>query len=305
VSNAYLPLGDADIIAYECAFGCQFYDEEDTEKENLIVLPFSYVRDKIDKRAYDLMDVLDTRLEPIMFLTGEGNFREAIAKKKGYKANREGVAKPYHLANARAYIRARFNTAISRGCEADDLMCISQTKYNRHYALGESKVQSVICTRDKDLRQCEGWHYGWENGNQPEYPLAWVDRLGTLTATYKEGISPKTGNPFKRFDKLKGTGLKWLYTQILTGDDTDNIPGLPSFGNAKAFALLDKCESERELQVAVVEMYKQVYGRTWIAELYEQAHLVFMLCEQNEDGSLKWFELPEEFYIGNEARKDA
>ena len=132
-------------------------------------------------------------------------------------------------------------------------------------------------------------------GAQPEYPLRWVDKLGELKATYKEGVT-KAGNPSRRFEKLTGTGLKWLYAQILTGDVTDNIPGLPRFGGGKAFALLDKCESERELQQAVVDVYKDVYGDSWIAELYEQAHLVYMISDLNEDGSLKWWSLPEEFY---------
>ncbi|MCP4364984.1 MAG: exonuclease [Planctomycetes bacterium] len=294
-----LPLLDADILAYETAFAGQFYDEE---KEELQILPFHLVKDKIEQRVLDVMDTLDTRLEPIMYLTGEGNFREAIAKKKGYKANRKDVAKPYHLFNARAYITARFNTYISRGCEADDLLCISQTENNRKFVAKKTQVETVICTRDKDLRQCEGWHYGWEMGKQPEFPLQWVDVLGTLNAIYVEGVT-KAGNPSRRFKELKGTGLKWLYAQVLTGDVTDNIPGLPRYGGGTAFKLLDPCNSEGELIDAVVGVYKEVYGDKWIEELYEQAHLVYMITDRNEDGSLKWWSLPEEYY-GNEAGEE-
>lgn len=293
---------DGDIIAYEAAFAGQFFDPDKGEEGELQILPFRLVKDKIEHRVRDMMDTLETNLEPIMYLTGEGNFRDIIAKKKGYKANRKEVARPYHLENARWYLRARYNTAISVGCEADDLMCIAQTRYNRLLAEGKSKVESVICTRDKDLRQCEGWHYGWEMGGQPEYPLTWVDELGTLTAEYKEGVT-KAGNPSRTLKKLSGTGSKWLHAQMLIGDVTDNIPGLPRFGPAKALALLDQCESERELISTVVGVYKDVYGDKWIEELHEQAHLVYMIREQNEDGSLKWWTLPEEQY-GNEARED-
>lgn len=290
--HTYLPLGDADIIAHECAFAGQYYDEE---KEEVQILPFRLVQEKIEKRVRDIMDALDTHLEPIMFLTGKGNFREEIAKRKGYKANRADVDKPYHLENARVYIRSRFNTATSVGCEADDLLCISQTGYNQLYREGKSGIESVICTRDKDLRQCEGWHYGWEMGNQPEYPLTSVDALGTLTAEYTEGVT-KAGNPSRRFKKLSGTGKKWLYAQVLTGDPTDNIPGLKGYGGAKAFTLLDPCESEGELIRVVVDAFQDVYGDAWHDELYEQARLVYMICERNEDGSLKHWQLPDEYY---------
>jgi hypothetical protein len=289
--KALLPLGDGDIIAYEAAFAGQFKDDETGETT---ILPFSVVRDKIEKRVYDIMDTLETHLQPIMFLTGEGNFREAIAKKRGYKANRKDVEKPYHLTNARNYITARYNTVISVGCEADDMICVSQNRYNKLFAAGKSKVQSVICTRDKDLRQCEGYHYGWEMHNQPEYPLRWVDKIGSLKATYIEGVSEKTGRPTRRFKELTGTGLKWLYAQMLVGDKTDNIPGLPRFGGGKAYELLNDCETERELQEKVVEVYKDVYGDKWIEEMYEQAHLVYMITELDDNNQLVWWSLPEE-----------
>jgi len=287
--KAFLPLADADIVAYECAFAGQFFDKE---KEELQVLPFRLVRDKIEQKVADIMDVLETTLEPIMYLTGEGNFRDAIAIRKGYKANRDDSNRPYHLANARAYIRARFNTVLSVGCEADDLLCVSQTKYNREFKEGKINIESVICTRDKDLRQCEGWHYGWEMGQQPEFKLQWVDHIGRLDATYKEGVT-KAGNPSRKFDKLKGTGTKWLYAQILTGDTVDNIPGLKGCGVAKAFALIDPCETEEDMLDATIAEYKKVYEEQWKVELYEQAHLVYMVRNLDENNQLIFWRLPD------------
>ena len=228
-----------------------------------------------------------------MFLTGETNFRDAIAIKKGYKANRDHSKKPYHLANARAYIRARYNTILSRGCEADDMLCVAQTKYNREFLAGETNVESVICTRDKDLRQCEGWHYGWEMGDQPEFKLQWVDKLGTLEAVYKEGVSKKTGKPTRSFHKLKGTGDKWLYSQILMGDMVDNIPGLPNMGGGTAFKLIDPCETLEELAAVVKGEYQRVYEDRWEVELYEQAHLVYMVRNLDENNQLIFWRLPE------------
>jgi len=288
--RAYLPLADADILAYESCFSGQFFDKD---KDELQILPFSLVRDRIEEKTREIMEVLETLLEPIMFLTGDTNFRDAIAIKKGYKANRDHTKKPYHLENARAFIRSRFNTMLSRGCEADDMLCVAQTKYNRDFAQGKSHIESVICTRDKDLRQCEGWHYGWEMGAQPEFKLQWIDKLGTLTAVYKEGVTAK-GKPSKRFQKLSGTGDKWLYAQMLTGDAVDNIPGLPQRGGAKAVTLLDPCQSEEALAEVVSEQYKEVYGDMWEVELYEQAHLVYMVRNLDSNNQLIFWRMPNE-----------
>lgn len=283
-----LPLSDADILAYELAFSGQFYDEE---KKELVILPFHVVIDRLEGRVLDIKTALNTRLEPIMYLTGKDNFREAIAKKKGYKANRKDAVKPFHLENTKAYILARFNTYTSKGCEADDLICISQMESLKRTGFNKETAETVICTRDKDLRQCMGWHYGWECGKQPEFKLQWIDEIGTLEAIYKEGVTPK-GNKSRRFIKLIGSGLKWFYAQVLTGDVVDNIPGLPNFGGAKVYNILDPLTTEEGMLDATIALYRDAYGDSWESEFFEQVHLVWMLRERNDDGSLKWWEYP-------------
>jgi len=282
-----LILCDADILAYECSFAGQMKDKETGE---LIILPFDYVADDLLKKVRSMMDTLDTLFEPIMFLSGKENFRNDIAKLKGYKANRDETHKPFHLENCRAYITGRFSTYTSVGCEADDLLCIAQMESLRETGATPELARTVIATRDKDLRQCMGWHYGWEVGNQPEYKLSWVDSLGTLTPIYSKKVL-KNGEPSKAIDKLSGTGMKWFYAQLLIGDITDNIPGLPKCGKAKAYELINRCESEDEMYALCKEAYQEVYGDTWDKEMLEQAQLVWMIRERNKDGSLKHWEL--------------
>ena len=283
-----LPYLDADILAYEIAASGEYVDDEG----ELQILPFTSIEPYFAERVAKLKHALDTIFEPIMFLSGETNFRDEVAQKKGYKANRDPSKKPFHLANARAYILGRYNTYISTGCEADDLLAIAQMESLEETGFEPETAKTVIVTRDKDLRQCMGWHYGWESGNQPEYKLRWVDKLGDLEATYKEGVSPKTGKPTKRFHKLTGTGLKWLYAQCLLGDATDNIPGLPKFGPAKAFKLLEDCETETELLDRTIGMYKERYGESWEKEFFEQMHLVYILQHRDKNG-LVWWNYPE------------
>lgn len=239
------------------------------------------------------MDAVGTLLEPVIFLSGDTNFRDDIAIKKGYKANRKPDDKPFHLANMRAYLTARFNTYTSRGCEADDLICIAQMDDLRKHNFDPDKARTVICTRDKDLRQCMGWHYGWEIGLQPEYPLRWIDEIGDIDLIYKEGVTKK-GKPSRTAKKLIGTGLKWFYAQLLTGDTVDNIPGLQGCGIVKAFNTLDPLKTNGEMLKAVTLLYKEAYDGEWFVEMTEQAHLVWMIRERNPDGGLKWWSYGED-----------
>ena len=50
-------------------------------------------------------------------------------------------------------------------------------------------------------------------------------------------------------------GLKFFYTQILTGDRADNIMGLKGIGPVKAGKILEGCVTEAELLTAVVAAY--------------------------------------------------
>jgi 5'-3' exonuclease len=138
---------------------------------------------------------------------------------------------------------------------------------------------TVICTRDKDLRQVPGLHYGWECGAQPEYRLRLVGDFGALQMENK---------------KLVGTGLMFFYAQVLMGDAVDNIPGLPQFGPAKTFSVLQSCKTEWELYSAVKARYEEYYADIWEEELMEQAQLVWMVRELDSEGNLVMWEPPKE-----------
>ena len=269
------PLLDADVLLYECGFGCEAgWDEPGYP-------PFDRAKDLLESKLAHICAQVDATHPPILFLTGQGNFRYDIAKRTPYKA-RPGN-KPFHYKNLKAYIKGMYDYRESTGMEADDLMAIEQTKREISINSGETGdvVRSIICSRDKDLRAVEGWFYSWECGNQPSYGPMLHDSLGSLSLS-ADG------------KKLSGAGQCFFYAQCLMGDPIDSIPGLGGrTGPFKAFKLLQGCTSIPELYKAVLEAYKGMYGEAAGAALLEQGRLLWMTRELHPDGQPILWELPE------------
>ena len=71
--------------------------------------------------------------------------------------------------------------------------------------------------------------------------------------------------------------IKNFYKQLLTGDRTDNIPGIKGIGDKKADKILDGLEEEEDLYRAVLEVYK--YNRDY---LLEQGRLLWIRRKKEE-----------------------
>ena len=173
-----------------------------------------------------------------IFLTGKNNFRDEVATILPYKGNRHELHKPVHYEAIRDYLINTWGAVIVDGMEADDMMAIEQTKGNE---------KTVICSTDKDLRMVAGWHFNW---NRDESPV-WVS---------------------------KSQGMKWFYTQLLTGDRVDNIQGIPGVGPKTAEKILADCETEEDMYWAAVCTYEESYDKPYDA-LIENARLLWMLRE--------------------------
>jgi 5'-3' exonuclease len=167
-------------------------------------------------------------------------------------------------------MKAKYNTITAEGMEADDLLAIEQTK---------RPEETIICTRDKDLRAVRGWHYGWELGNQPSFGPEFVEETGYIRLSSDR-------------KSIKGTGLLFFYSQCLTGDKVDSIPGLEGCGPVKAFETLDGCVDSHDAFKRVLEAYRGVYGPDAEERLLEQGRLLWMTRELHEDGSPVLWELP-------------
>lgn len=310
------PLIDCDILLYEIGIQGQYTNDEG----EVVMLPFSQVAEKFDDKIQEICADVWATEEPTLFIshnkmifknqeenkakqlnkinkrierakkkgddelvkdlqedvaenqpeTYNPNFRESTAKKKVYKGNRSKNEKPKHYMNLVEYALSKYDCVVAKGLEADDLLGI--------YQLRAEPNTTIICSRDKDLKIIPGMHYGWEVGNQRSFGPEKVEPLGYLKMS-------------KNGKKLSGVGLKFFYSQILTGDVTDNYPGLPRTGPVKAFKLLNLATTEGELFEAVLGAYRDCYGEDhdYRAEMLEQARLAWMIQEVDEDDNpVQW-----------------
>lgn len=134
--------------------------------------------------------------------------RYEIALLKEYQGIRKDKEKPQFLNHMRQHLTTAYPGTSHQFCEADDGM--SSAQYQA-IAAGQSNL-SIIASKDKDLRMVPGLHLDWDTGEivNCEDPFGW-------TAVKKM----KSGN------KMVGYGWKFFWSQMLTGDQADNISGLP------------------------------------------------------------------------------
>jgi hypothetical protein len=275
---------DADLFKYEIGAVGQYKDENTGE---IVYRSFDWVAETIDNRIRDICQAVESTEPPTLYLTADRwtakriredyipNFREEVSVSRDYKGNRK-FDKPFHFKNIISYLISEWGALIANGCEADDLISIEQ--FGRR-----DKEDTIICTRDKDLRQCPGWHYGWEVGKQPEFGPKYYTELGELELVRH----PTNNKPI-----LKGGGKAFFFAQLLIGDIVDNIGGLVKAGPVKAYELLSECRTEEEYQSVVQHAYEAVHGRDWMEKLKEQSDLLWIAQERNEDGSLRRYQWP-------------
>ena len=279
------PLVDADVLVYEIGFasetGWKAVKEWKEGDAPLDPPPFDYVAELLDNRIADICGTVMATEPPILYLTGAGNFRENIGITLPYKGNRDNLKKPWHYQNIKAYMMTRYHTLVIDGKEADDAMCIVQTQRLKDLSGSQYYLpETIICTRDKDLRQCPGWHFGWELGNQPQFGPEFVEGYGYIKLNDKR-------------NKIVGVGEKFFYSQLITGDKVDNIPGLPSSGPVAAFELLESTTTPEEGFKCVVEAYRAKFPETWKEYLLEQGQLLWMVRELDEEGKPIMWRMPD------------
>ena len=236
---------DGDIFAYE--FGSSTDD-----RGNPLAWPL--VQARVDSRIEGILAAVGAETNQI-YLTAEdkSNFRIEVASIRPYKGHR-ATDKPHWYKGIREFLVEHRAAEVVSGYEADDALSIAQCG-SIDSGFAEAWCHTVICSRDKDLHMVPGWHYGWQAGNQKEQPLWWQDEIG---------------------------GLRCFYKQLLTGDSTDNIPGLYGVGRTSAHVKrIDSLDSELDMYSSVKHQYELRFGFYWPQFLYENAKLLWMLRSEN------------------------
>ena len=112
--------------------------------------------------------------------------------------------------------------------------------------------KTIIVTTDKDLNMVPGLHYNYVKDD-----LFYV--------------SPEEGRRF-------------FWKQVLTGDTTDNIQGIPKVGPKRAEDVVRDCKNEKEYCLAVFNRYLEYYNEPEKAkdELIKTARLINIRQKEGE-----------------------
>jgi 5'-3' exonuclease len=197
------------------------------------------------------LQMVKTSLENTLNVVGAKEYKLYIGGRRNfrddiysdYKANRDAVPKPKYYRDIRDYLVAKWGAVVCEGIEADDAVATLATE------LGSNK--SIIVGVDKDLDQIPGRHYNWVDGR-------------SYTVTPREG-------------------LRFFYEQLLSGDTTDNIPGIDGIGPVKASKALAVCTTPQECARTVFAAYsQQAGGSDPSVDIERNASLLWIQRKEND-----------------------
>jgi len=249
---------DADTIAFAACSVCEFevevLDEEFHTKEEMEELrskpswneeTFTYRDINVNEAVLHAKGKMDLILDRIggkaenteLHFTSGKNFRYDLLKdafpdspEMWYKANR-GKRKPppVGLVEVKEGLKDHFNSMYHMEVEADDFVVMRKKQL---------KENCILCIVDKDIYK-NTYDYGQPHWNYYEAP--WL----------KNPIS-------MRWVEMTEEGAIFnQYLQAITGDSSDNIPGLKGIGPAKAKKFIEEGMSEEELWFGLETAYLQ------------------------------------------------
>lgn len=189
--------------------------------------------------------------DTIIYLSGPTNFRMQRATIRPYKGNRDPDHKPTYAQQIKEYMRRHYKVVESKTEEADDTLAIA---HMREYAVDPDS--SIIATIDKDLDMVPGLHYNF------------VKDIGYVVSPAEARYS--------------------FYRQLISGDMTDNVVGIPNYGPAKAEKLLSpifksgKADMFAEMENLIESLYVQAYEDRGREAMQECADLLWIRQEPEQ-----------------------
>jgi len=266
-----LAIIDGDVLAYRSCYsvyeqrlkaierikGDTLYIELDEEgKKKPIEFPKEVERKYLETAwrnfNFELREILDSiyATEYLMVVKGDDNFRNLLYPE--YKLNRFVTPEKTNIfvPTIRKLAVAEDLAIESTGREADDYIRIWAEEAR---AAGDP---FVICTIDKDLRCIPGQHYHLK---------------------------------YKTFEVVSEEEARiHYYEQMIKGDSTDNIPGVPGIGKKKAYDMIAACQDEDEMQFITVTKYMEAFGDDWYDMLLSNAKMIHLQRDLSDYFKADW-----------------
>ena len=208
---------DADTVAYATASVCEAGDDEAG-----YTLDLDYALEEAMSRIEEIKSITGCKDAELHF-TGGKNFRFTLTGT--YKANRKGSRTPAGLHELKCELLKHYEGRMHTDVEADDYVAYQKKFWPDKY---------IVCSPDKDV------YNGVEGVNFNYFKRA-------------KGKFIKKDIPMTWVKTTSNEALYWVYMQVLMGDSTDGIQGIPRCGPAKALDIL--CPSLQES----IKKYKAAY----------------------------------------------
>lgn len=210
------------------------------------LLYYSMGEETLEKGMKDL----DSRISTILSNCNVSVFVGFLTGKDGYrytvsptyKGNRKHRPKPIIFYALREYLKQNYGFVEFAGLEADDLVS--------YYSNNSDGVKTIICSPDKDvLYQCVGRHFNYQK-------LEFIETSET-------------------------DAERFLWKQMLMGDSTDNIQGIPGVGVKTAENWL--LNRENDIGGFVFKKYVEKFGVVeGLIQFYINFKLVYLLRTKSD-----------------------
>jgi len=256
-----LAIIDGDVLAYQACRprwqkkvvpvnGVYYVELDEHGKKVPLVFDKEEDREYLEESWLNFQEDLKTMTDALfcndylMAVKGDGNFRYGLLPT--YKMNRhKDPSKQNNFVPLIRKLAVLEDLAVeSINCEADDMMRIWAEEARL------AGKDYTICSIDKDLKCIPGKH--------------WNMKKRTL-----EEISVEAA-------------LKHYYIQLIKGDPTDNVRGVPGIGDVKAEKLLKSLSKEEEYQEVVVDQYMKGYGEDWEQQLIINGRMIYLQKHLND-----------------------
>jgi len=250
---------DGDIICYAVASACEGkkYRYKGAVFESKLQLNKILIQDGVDDSAIEVFSEPatweDTRKSVV-------SYTEDVIEKVGidYKVYLTGKANfRYQVATIQPYKGNR--ASLQKPFHLDTIRQYLVDSYDAHVSVGMEADDSIglahnvetdiVVSLDKDLNCIPGDHYNWKE-----------ERLYTVSEHDADAS---------------------FYCQVITGDSTDNIPGIYGMGaKSKVLTNVRESETEEEMFELAAKEYKCRFGNYWQQFMLENCELLWILQQR-------------------------